>query len=143
MTLPARAVLTWFFLFVVMFANGTLRVLALQPWLGEDSARQLASLTGVALVLIVSWWFVRRSPSATTTQLRRVGAAWLLATLAFEFLFGRFVSGQSWTTLLADYDVRRGRLWPLILVSVLFGPWLWGAMRDRQMERRDGPDFAR
>jgi hypothetical protein len=41
-----------------MFANGAIRVVALQPQLGEDRARQVASLSGVVLVLIVSRLFV-------------------------------------------------------------------------------------
>ena len=51
MTLAAKAALGWLLLFVVMFANGAIRVVILQPQLGEDRARQVASLSGVALVL--------------------------------------------------------------------------------------------
>jgi hypothetical protein len=61
-----------------------------------------------------------------------VGAAWLASTVAFELVFGHFVSGLSWSALLADYDIMRGRLWSLILVSVSLGPWLWGAVRRRR-----------
>lgn len=130
--LPAKAAAAWLVLFVVMFANGALRVLVLEPRLGEDLARQVASLSGVMLVLLVSWLFVAAAPEARPAQLWRVGVGWLCATVAFEFLFGRFVSGQSWQALLADYDLLRGRLWSLILVSVCLGPWLCGAVRARQ-----------
>ncbi len=129
MTIPAKAALGWLLLFVIMFANGTIRVVVLQPQLGEDRARQVASLSGVVLVLVVSRLFVRYAPEARLSQLAWVGLAWLAATVAFEFVFGHFVSGQSWSTLLADYDVTRGRLWSLILVSVGSGPWFWGAAR--------------
>lgn len=132
MTLPAKAILAWLLLFVVMFANGVIRVVALQPRLGEDRARQLASLSGLALVLIVSWLFVRLTPEAGSSQLRWVGVAWVGATIAFEFLFGHFVSGLGWQALLADYDILRGRLWSLILIGVCLGPWLWGAVRGRR-----------
>jgi hypothetical protein len=132
MTIPAKATLAWLLLFVVMFANGAIRVLVLQPQLGEALARQLASLSGVALVLLLSWLFVRGSPEAKSAELWRVGVAWLSATVAFEFLFGRFVSGQSWQVLLADYNILRGRLWSLILISVCLGPWLWGIVKARR-----------
>jgi len=132
MTLPAKATLTWLILFVVMFANGAIRVLVLQPQLGEAFARQVASLSGVALVLLVSWLFVRVSPEARSAQLWWVGVAWFSATVAFEFLFGRIVSGLSWQALLADYNILRGRLWSLILISVCLGPWFWGTVRARQ-----------
>jgi hypothetical protein len=134
----ARAIAAWLVLLVLMFANGAARVVVLQPRLGEDGARQVASLTGLGVVLLLSWAFVRSSRRATPSELRRVGAAWLALTIAFELLFGRFVSGMSWSALLADYDVRRGRLWPLILVGVLLGPSLWGALRSRGGEDAPG-----
>jgi hypothetical protein len=119
-----------------MFANGTIRVVALQPQLGEERARQVASLSGVVLVLIVSRLFVRHAQEARPSQLLWVGLAWLAGTMVFEFVFGHFVSGQSWSTLLADYDITRGRLWSLILVSVCLGPWFWGAVSGK---RRGSP----
>jgi hypothetical protein len=133
MSLGVKAVIAWLILFVVMFTNGTVRVLVLQPRLGEDHARQVASLTGVGLVLLASWLFVRVSPRATPKQLLGVGLGWLAATVAFEFLFGHFVSGQSWSGLLADYDVRQGRLWSLIIPSVGLGPWLCGVLAGRSI----------
>ena len=119
----------WLLLFAVMFANGAARVVVLQPRLGEERARQLASLTGVGLVLLVGWLLVRASPEASAAQLWRVGAGWLAATVAFELVFGHFVSGLGWRALLADYDIVRGRLWPLVLISVGVAPRLWGAVR--------------
>ena len=92
----------------------------------------MASLSGLALVLIVSWLFVRVSPRPLRHRLWWVGVAWLVATVAFEFLFGHFVSGLSWHALLADYNILRGRLWSLILISVCLGPWFWGTVSARR-----------
>jgi hypothetical protein len=132
MTVPAKATLAWLILCGVMFANGAIRVLVLQPLLGEALARQAASLSGVTLVLLVSRLFVRVSPEARSAQLWWVGVSWLIATVAFEFLFGRLVSGLSWHALLADYNILRGRLWSLILISVCLGPWFWGSIDARR-----------
>ena len=131
MSLGVKAVIAWLILFVVMFTNGAVRVLVLQPRLGEDPARQVASLTGVVLVLLASWLFVRASPRATSGQFLRVGVGWLAATMAFEFIFGHYVSGQSWSALLADYNILKGRLWFLIIPSVCLGPWLCGVLAGR------------
>jgi len=132
MSIPAKAILAWLLLLVVMFANGAIRVLVLQPQLGEDRARRVASLSGVALVLLVSWLFVRVAAGARPAQLWWVGVAWLIATVAFEVLFGHFVSGLSWQAQLEDYNILRGRLWSLILVTVCLGPWFWGTVRARR-----------
>ena len=132
MSLGVKAVAAWFALFMLMFSNGAARVVLLQPRLGEERARQVASLTGAVLVLALSGLFVGVSPEATSSQLLSVGVGWLAGTVAFEFLFGHFVSGASWTALLADYNILRGRLWSLILLCVCLGPWLCGALMGRR-----------
>ena len=120
------AVVGWLVLLAAMLANGFVRVLVLEPRLGEVLARQVATAFGVAIVVAVAGTFVRRRPHHGSAALLGIGVFWLLLTLAFEFLFGHYVAGASWQELLADYDVLEGRFWPLVLLAVLLGPWLWG-----------------
>jgi hypothetical protein len=120
------AVLAWLALLFAMLANGFFRVVVVEPRLGEVLARAVATATGVAIVVVVAGAFVSRRPHAGAGELLGVGVFWLLLTLAFELVFGRFVVGASWQELGADYDVLEGRLWPLVLLAVLLGPWLWG-----------------
>jgi hypothetical protein len=127
--LYGRAVVAWFILLVLMFGSGTLRVLVLQPRLGEEVARRVASLVGVAIVMAFARAFVARAGAARGSELLAVGLLWTALTLAFEFPFGHYVSGLSWSALLADYDLTRGRLWPLVLVATALGPWMWGRLR--------------
>lgn len=143
MSLAVRGVLGWFSLLALMFANGAARVVVLEPRLGEGRARQVASLAGVALVFLVSGLLVRLTPHATLGQLRGMGLAWLGGTLAFEFLFGHFVSGLSWRALLGDYDILRGRLWPLVALSVCLAPFLCGAVAGRSRQGSPGPSRPR
>jgi hypothetical protein len=49
--------------------------------------------------------------------------------LVFETVMGRWVSHLSWDAVFADYDLARGRLWPLVLLATLVSPWLWGLRR--------------
>jgi len=130
--LAAKASVAWLAIFMVMFANGAVRVAILQPQLGEDRARQVSSLTGLVLVLLLSRLFVRFATEATMSQLWQIGLAWLAATVAFEFLFGHFVSRLNWAALLADYNILRGRLWVPVLVGLFSGPALWGALAKRR-----------
>ena len=129
MPLAAKALGMWLVLLAVMMGNGFLRVLVLQPRLGEDAARQAASLLGMGLILAASAVFVRRLGEPGSAALLVIGVLWLVLTLAFEFLFGHYVSGASWEALLAEYDLQRGRLWPLVLLTTLLAPWLAGLAR--------------
>jgi hypothetical protein len=126
-TLLIRALLAWLILAVVMFTNGAVRALVLQPLLGEQLARQVATGTGVLIVFACALVFVRRLEAPSTSELLKVGVLWLVLTLAFEFGLG-YVTGRSWETMLADYDILEGRLWPLIPAAALVAPWFWGAM---------------
>jgi hypothetical protein len=125
--LLTRALMTWLVIAAVMFLNGALRVLVLQPRLGEALARQVATGLGVAVVFGFALLFVRGVEKPASGELLLVGALWLVLTLAFEFGLG-YISGASRQEMLADYDVLKGRLWPLIPLSALVAPWLWGVL---------------
>lgn len=65
-----------------------------------------------------------------------VGTAWLLAAVAFEFGFGHYVDGLSWSRLLSDYDLTRGRLLLLVWVTVGGGPFVLArVLRTDSLER--------
>jgi hypothetical protein len=134
-----RAVAMWLVLLAAMMGNGVFRVAILQPRLGESGARNWACLSGIAILVTLSGLFVRRLERPTRRELLAVGVVWAVLTVAFEFLFGHYVSGIPWTALLAEYDVRQGRLWPLVLLTTLVAPWLWGLRRgSRRDARRSG-----
>jgi len=58
-------------------------------------------------------------------QALAIGLGWLVAAIAFEFGFGHFVDGLSWSRLLSDYDLSRGRLLLLVWVTVGGGPFVF------------------
>jgi hypothetical protein len=120
---PRRAwLLAWLGGPLIGIANGTLRELAYKDRVGELTAHQLS--TGSAIALFGSYFELldRRWALASTREALEVGVVWLTLTIAFEFGFGRGVAHTSWEELLADYDVRKGRLWPLVLAWIALGP---------------------
>jgi hypothetical protein len=82
------------------------------------------------LVFLITWLTVGWIRPASTGDALLIGVVWLLLTLAFEFLVGHYVFHKAWTELTEDYNVARGRIWPLVLVVVLFAP-LWTARMRR------------
>jgi hypothetical protein len=54
MSLWARSSIMWLILLVAMMGNGVFRGLVLQPLLGEHVARQVASLSGMGIVLALT-----------------------------------------------------------------------------------------
>ena len=67
---------------------------------------------------------------ALPTVLLGIGVLWTAMTVAFEFGFFHLVMGVAVEDLLADYNVLRGRLWVLVLATVLLGPIVVGAITE-------------
>jgi hypothetical protein len=111
----------WAGLAVLATANGFSRGLYTER-LGEDRAHQLSTVTLVAALGPYARAVERRWPLPDDRAAAAMGAAWVALTVAFEFGFGHYVAGQNWRSLLADYDLRRGRLWPLVLVATAAAP---------------------
>lgn len=59
--------------------------------------------------------------------------------MAFEFLFFHYVGGHAWEELLANYNIARGRLWPVVLLWVAVAPWLFYRLLNKH-ELNDAQD---
>jgi hypothetical protein len=60
----------------------------------------------------------RHHPVPTLHGAVAVGAGRALATVAFEFVLGHYVNGDSWETLPGAYNPAGGRLWSLDVVVI-------------------------
>jgi hypothetical protein len=126
------AFLVWLGVAVVAVAGGILRVLFLESRLGAYAANVVETLGLVVLLAGMIWlavpWLV---PALGKQDLKRLGLYWFVVTVAFEFCFGHYVDGASWSALLSNYDITAGRLWILVLVTMGFGPVLVGWLKRR------------
>lgn len=118
-----RPVVAWLAILVLAVLNGFLREAVLLPRLGRTAAYLASGLVLSALIVLVACVLARWMRLASAQQALQVGALWLAMTLAFEFGFG-LVQGKPWPEILAQYTFADGNLWPLVLVVVLFAPWV-------------------
>lgn len=112
---------SWGGLAVLATLNGLSRGLYAAR-LPDDRAHQVSTATLIAALVPYVRAVDRRWPTPTAGGAAVIGMSWTAMTVAFEFGFGHYVARQSWETLLADYDLRRGRLWPLVLVAIAAAP---------------------
>lgn len=119
---PLRAFAVWVLLFAVAFMNGAFRELALRRFLYELPAHQTSCAIGISLILLATVLAGRKWPFRSVSQAWTVGFVWLLLTIAWEFIFGHFVMGHPWARLFHDYALWDGRLWILVLVSIVCAP---------------------
>ncbi len=127
--LYAYAAIAWVILLVFAILNAGVREKVYQPRVGEKTGHVISTIVFVILVWTVVYAFLAllgRVPSAP--QLWAIGAAWTAATIAFEFLFGHYIAGHSWARLCHDYNIVKGRVWVLVLVSTLFAAPVLGSL---------------
>ncbi len=74
------------------------------------------------LIFLLTWWTIRWIRPATNREALSVGALWLALTLTFELVVGHYGFGKAWSELLADYDLRHGRIWLAVLAVTLLAP---------------------
>lgn len=110
---------------IIAIANGVVRQVCYGHYLSELRAHQLSTLTGVVLFGLYIWLVLHFFRPANTSQAWAIGLLWLGLTMAFEFLFGHYIAGHSWSRLLQDYNLFAGRLWVLILVWLAVAPYLF------------------
>ena len=118
---------------VIETLHGIARRFLLEPLVGDVRARQIAVFTGSVLILATAFSFIRCLKDALTIQLLLVGAMWVILTILFEVLIGRFALNLSWERILSDYDLRKGSLMPIGLLVMFLAPLVTAKMRGRSM----------
>jgi hypothetical protein len=117
--------LTWVLFIPIAIANGVLRETVYKPQVGDLAAHQISTLIASASFLLLAYAMLRRFVADVADRtLLKIGIAWVVATIGFEFGFGHYVDGRSWSRLLRDYDIIKGRVWSLFLLTMLVAPRL-------------------
>jgi hypothetical protein len=129
MNLLRRATGIWLVMLLAAILNAALREQLFAPWLGKAAALPLSGITLSALVFGIALVFIPRFGNLRTTLYFTIGLVWVVLTLAFEFLLGHFLLGQSWRETIQVLNVKQGDLFALVLVVSLLSPWLAARLR--------------
>ena len=120
--MTVRALAIWSVLLVLAVSNGMIRSTVLTPRLGELAAHRFSTALLCSAILIVSWLTVKWMNPGSARIAIQIGGMWVLSTVAFEFLAGHYIFGNSWELLWADYNLAQGRVWVLVPVVSFIGP---------------------
>lgn len=120
-----RAGTVWFAIMLIAILNGAARDVLLAPRLGDPVARALSCVTLAAMIVLVTWVALPWIHPASMHDAWTVGVMWLAMTLTFEFVAGHYLFHTEWSTLLADYNFLKGRLWILVLIVTTTAPALF------------------
>lgn len=109
--------------------NGFFREWVLSEKMAELHAHQASTVSAFILFGIYIWLVIRLWRPESGRQALVIGFMWLVLTVAFEFLFGHYVAGHSWSRLLHDYNILAGRVWIFILIWVTLAPLIFYKMQ--------------
>jgi hypothetical protein len=126
-----RYFLIWFGLLVVAIANGVLRQATFGKVMPERRAHQLSTLIGAVAMGGCIWFVIGRWPPSSGGEAIGVGVVWVFLTVTFECFLGLVVRKRPLAEVLADYNVRAGRVWLLFLLWLMLAPWLFYILQHR------------
>ena len=124
-----RSVVVWAMMLVVASINGAIRETHLISALGVVAGRAVSTIALCVLVFLLTWLTIRWIGPQSSRDAWIIGGFWVALTLGFEFLAGHFLFGSSWSQLLEEYNVLRGRIWILVLLTIACAPRVCARIR--------------
>ena len=116
---------TWFLFMILAIVNAGIRNGVYKPIVGDLLAHQISTVIFIVLILFVTYIIFRFiTIKLTDNETLLMGFLWLVFTMAFEFLAGHYIFGNSWEKIFADYNILKGRIWSLVLVTLFFAPYI-------------------
>jgi len=125
-----RYILLWFVMLVIAIGNGALREMTFGKVLPELRAHQLSTLIGAVLMGLFIGFVIHAWPPPSSSSALAVGGVWLCLTVAFECFMGLVLRKRQLAKVLADYNLRKGRVWVLFLLWLMVAPWIFFVLRD-------------
>jgi len=115
----------WLIFVVAAILNGVFRETFITPKVGEHAGHIISTIILISLILTVTALFISNlKVNYTKTDLILIGAFWVTLTILFEFGFGHYIVGHSWSKLFADYNILKGRVWSFVLLTTFIAPLL-------------------
>ncbi|WP_223897797.1 hypothetical protein [Sulfurovum sp. TSL1] len=120
----------WFVIVILAIANAIFRETVLVSLLGQNIAMPLSGILLSLIVFIVTYLFFPLFGKNNILIYFLIGLQWVVMTLLFEFLFGHYVIGKSWSSLLQVFNIMKGDLMILVLLVSLVSPILVAKIKN-------------
>jgi apolipoprotein N-acyltransferase len=129
-----KHILWWFAFPILGILNGTLREYTYKIFVGDLTAHQISTVTGIIFFGIVFYFIFKKWKIESVKYAILTGLIWLSLTILFEFGFGHYVMGNSWEKLFHDYNLSKGRVWGVLLIWITIAPYIFYKILNRKNE---------
>lgn len=132
MTFPLflKTSMIWFVIVILAIVNAIFRETVLVSLLGQNIALPLSGILLSLIVFIVTYLSSPLFGKNNILIYFLMGLQWVVMTLLFEFLFGYYVIGKSWSSFLQVFNIMKGDLMILVLLVSLFSPILVAKIKN-------------
>ena len=128
------AFVVWVIFGILAIINGEIRNKVYAPKIGEYPGHVISTIIAICFVAVGTYLLLRfMGIDYSSIDLLLIGGFWVILTVLFEFVFGHYVMGNPWQKLLADYNIIKGRVWSLFLLTELISPLLIGLLLKGNM----------
>lgn len=114
---------SWIGLVILAILNAAVRQKGYGQYMTELSAHQVSTFIFVILIGIYTYLITGAFALQSSRQVLIVGGIWLIMTITFEFIFGHYIMGHSWSKLFQDYNLIQGRVWVVVLIWTFLAPY--------------------
>lgn len=126
-----KVAMIWFIIVIVAVINGIFRESILVPYFGEAVALPASGITLAIIIFIIIYLSFKLFGKNKYLSYLYIGIQFVTMTLVFEFIFGHYVIGKSWSELLQVFNILEGDLFILALLVSLLSPLLVAKIKKR------------
>ena len=125
-----KTIVIWLLLMILAIGNAAVRTTILTPWIGEQIGHIMSTIILCVIIFLVTWFFLLWINPVSARNALCIGLIWFIMTIAFEFMAGHYLFGNSWSKLFADYNIFKGRIWIFVLLTNLLSPRIVFVLRQ-------------
>jgi len=126
-----KVAMIWFIIVIVAVINGIFRESILVPYFGEAVALPASGITLAIIIFMIIYLSFKLFSKNKYLSYLYIGIQLVTMTLVFEFVFGHYVIGKSWSELLQVFNILEGDLFILALLVSLLSPLLVAKIKKR------------
>lgn len=119
-----KAAMIWLIIAIFAIINGIFRESILVPYFGKSVALPASGITLSIIIFTITYLSFKLISKNKYFTYLYIGIQFVTMTLVFEFFFGHYVIGKSWSELLQVFNLLEGDLFIIALLISLLSPLL-------------------
>lgn len=129
-TVLCKIIGIWVLFVGIAILNGAMREKFLVPSIGAQLALPLSGILLSAFIFLITLGMVPFLNLSDPLSLWLVGIFWVFLLLIFEFIFGHYVMEEPWKKLLEQFNIFKGNLFLMVIVTTAVSPYVTAKLRS-------------